>query len=164
MRAFAFTVSTCSSSVRIIARASRSSSVSRAFSARSADASPSWIYSQPEATKSEGNQRTSCDACRDICLTGAGAGVGAGATSCTTMAGAGAAAGGGALVVFAGAGAAAGGSETGVAPEEIAPSSSETSFGGAVLPLKYLAADRAGSADGVGGRYRTGTSPTVGVE
>ena len=135
LRVFAFTVPTCSCSVRVIARASRSSSLSR----------------------------TPCDACRDsdICLVGAGAGVGVGAraASCTTMAD-----GGGVLAVLDGAGAAAGGSETGVVPEEMAPSSSEMSFGGAVLPLKYLAADRAGSADGVGGRYRTGTSPTVGVQ
>ena len=72
--------------------------------------------------------------------------------------------GSGVLVVFVGAGAAAGGSETVVVPDEMKSPSSETSFGGAVLPLKYLAADRAGSADGAGGRYRTGTSPIVGVQ
>ena len=49
---------------------------------------------------------------------------------------------------LAGAGAAVGGSETGVVPNEMAPSSSETSFSGAVFPLKYSAADRAGSAQG----------------
>ena len=106
-----FTFSLHSFSVRIIARTSCSSSIRRA----------------------------SCDAYRDICLMGAGAaiGVGARATSCTTMADAGAAAGGGALVVFAGAGTAAGGSETAAAADEMTPPSSETSFGGAVFPLKY---------------------------
>ena len=68
---------------------------------------------------------------------GAGVGVGARATACTTM--------------VDGAGAAAGGSETGAAPDEVTPSSSETSFGGAVLPEKNSAAESAGSAEGAGG-------------
>ena len=39
-----------------------------------------------------------------------------------------------------------------------------TSPSGAVFPLKYSAADRAGSADSEGRRYRPGVSPTVGVQ
>ena len=72
------------------------------------------------------------------------------------MTGAGAAAGGGALVVFVAVGVGAKdatGVATGAEPEaeKIEPSSSETSFGGAVLPEKNSAALSAGSADGAGG-------------
>ena len=40
----------------------------------------------------------------------------------------------------------------GAEPAEIEPSSSETSLGAAVLPEKNSAAERAGSADGAGGK------------
>ena len=43
------------------------------------------------------------------------------------------------------------GTEMGAEPAEIEPSSSETSFGAAVLPEKNSAAERAGSAEGAGG-------------
>lgn len=68
--------------------------------------------------------------------------------------GAATACGGGAAVVFVGVGAAAGVGEIemGVAAAVvIEPSSSETSFGGAVLPEKNSAAESAGSAEGAGG-------------
>ena len=71
--------------------------------------------------------------------TGAGAGAGADAESVFVT-------GGGAATCCG-----CGGRESGAVPEEIAPSSSETSLGGAVLPAKNSAAVSAGSAEGAGG-------------
>ena len=103
-----------------------------------------WITARASRCSSVG--RTSWDIGHEICLMGAGLGP---AWVLARLH----ARGGGALVVFAGAGTAAGGSETGAAPNEMTPSSSETSFGGAVFQLKYSAADRAGSADSARRKY-----------
>ena len=94
---------------------------------------------------------TSCEVDSERVGSMRGAGViGEGASSSRmTGAGAGAAAGGGAEVVLVGAGV---GTEIGAEPAEIEPSSSETSLGAAVLPEKNSAAERAGSAEGAGGK------------
>lgn len=81
----------------------------------------------------------------DFLVTGDGTG-----STGTTILGTGAGAGAGtlAVAVLVGAGA---GVEGGGTPDEIAPVSRLTRFGGAVLPEKNSPAERAGSEDGAGG-------------
>lgn len=87
--------------------------------------------------------------------TATGAGSGAALGDEDTMGstcGAGAGTGEGALVVRVGVGKAAGGGAEGAGPDDTAPVSRSTRFGGAVLPAKNSEAVRAGSSEGAGGK------------